>query len=178
MGSRGTILNHPYGSAPPLPSATFEGLGPTATANSGDFVKAAPNPASGLHSLFAHLESLLKRARKGEGPLEEGLVHKVRVTCRRLRVVLTVLPPESLRETARPVRSCLGRLRRVAGEVRDCDVHLRLLEELDKAEHHRKPTGLIDALAMAAEVSRMSGADRIPRLLHRVDRLARGLLVV
>lgn len=126
-------------------------MGPTATANSGDFVKAAPNPASGLHSLFAHLESLLKRARKGEGPLEEGLVHKVRVTCRRLRVVLTVLPPESLRETARPVRSCLGRLRRVAGEVRDCDVHLRLLEELDRARQDRKPAGLIDALAMARE---------------------------
>ncbi len=114
-------------------------------------MKAAPNPASGLHSLFAHLESLLRRARKGEGPLEAALVHKLRVTCRRLRVVLAVLPPESLRQAARPVRTAIGRLRRIAGEVRDCDVHLRLLEELDAAKPARKPHGLIESLAMARQ---------------------------
>ena len=65
--------------------------------------------------------------------------------------MLSVLPPDSLRRATRPVRSELGRLRRVAGEVRDCDVHLRLLEELDAAQHNRKPEGLIDALSMARD---------------------------
>ncbi len=144
------------------------------TTNPGDFVKAAPNPASGLHSLFAHLESLLRRARRAEGPLEASLVHKMRVTCRRLRVVLSVLPPDSLREAARPLRAALGRLRRIAGEARDCDVHLRLLEELDGARRDRKPDGLIDALAMTRDDRIRAGASLREHVdAFRIGRFAR-----
>lgn len=80
---------------------------------------------SRISSLVGQLESTLRQF--GEDSATEQHVHKLRTTVRRLEVALQSAPEAS---GTKRVRKQLTEIRRKAGEVRDLDVQLKLMEEL------------------------------------------------
>jgi exopolyphosphatase / guanosine-5'-triphosphate,3'-diphosphate pyrophosphatase len=96
--------------------------------------------------------------------LQPGHIHKFRVACRRLRVVLTLITSPELADASRKVRSIAGKLRRAAGELRDCDVHLELLRSTELQMNGVRPAGLDDALSLLAHDRHRSAAMFAERL--------------
>jgi len=94
-------------------------------------------------------------------------LHRARVASRRLREVLPVIEPESAGERhGRKIRRRVRRLTRALGGVRELDVALLLLDEL-QADHPDVGAG---AAATAAEVRR-DRAERLAEMLRRMDEM-------
>jgi CHAD domain-containing protein len=75
---------------------------------------------------------LAELAHKMPGSMSEDEVHKLRTTVRRVEVVLQ----SGKRRRKSKLDAQLKKLRKRAGTVRDFDVHLGMLKELDTAQQH------------------------------------------
>jgi CHAD domain-containing protein len=115
-------------------------------------------------------------ARWHKSPSEESL-HDFRISLRRCRGLLRVLRDEFPERDIQPLRLALARAAGSLGEVRDLDVMLELIAEVD---HHHKPPGKTDVLVRAIQRQRMARYNRAVRLFSgpswtriqaRIDRL-------
>ena len=109
-------------------------------------------------------------------PSEESL-HDFRISLRRCRGLLRVLKDEFPKRDIQPLRLALSRAAGCLGEVRDLDVMLELIAEVD---HHHKPPGKTDVLVKAIQRQRLARYNRAVRLFSgpswtriqaRIDRL-------
>lgn len=77
-----------------------------------------------LERRFAGVERMIDRVR-GEEPVAERAVHKLRVSTRRAGAGLALFGDHLSKERSRRVRRVLKRVRRAAGGARECDVFAR-----------------------------------------------------
>lgn len=77
-----------------------------------------------LERRFAGVERMIDRVR-GDGPVAERAVHKLRVSTRRAGAGLVLFGDHLSKERSRRVRRVLKRVRRAAGGARECDVFVR-----------------------------------------------------
>ncbi|GJQ30365.1 MAG: hypothetical protein HBSAPP03_22490 [Phycisphaerae bacterium] len=108
----------------------------------------------------------LRRARRDgasdPGKISSERVHAVRVTARRVVVAMRVFGPLVEKRDARRARAVVRGLRRAAGVLRDCDVHLALLTDLAS----RDAAGRLPAIAHAVgQVER----ERLVARTHLLD---------
>jgi CHAD domain-containing protein len=129
-----------------------------------------PQPAN----LFLRQSQMLKAAIAAciQSPSPKR-VHRLRTTTRRIEATLELLTLtvdiSGLDKQSRPLRRSLRKLRRAAGEVRDCDVHFDLLKAYGRTHDTRE---LFDYLTAARD----KAARDLDRLLrHRQKKVTRQL---
>jgi CHAD domain-containing protein len=107
---------------------------------------AAAGRSANPSALTKYIDALVQRLRELVPDAAAGksveAVHQARVTTRRLKAALDLLEPVTSKSRRKPLAKTLKKLRRRLGPVRDLDVMLAHLEELQR----RRP-----ALAPAAE---------------------------
>ena len=112
--------------------------------------------------------SLVSKIATSATPPSINDIHKLRVASRRLLVGLKLTSDAEGRLT-KQLRRVLKPLRSAAGQVRDCDVHHSLLQELaTQAPSDRAPRALADAVALI-NADRKSAADQIVTLARQLD---------
>ncbi len=134
--------------------------------------KSTPNPRrQALHEHVAHLRDSLRKLLKDPQPER---VHDVRSTTRRIQALLQLAqstPDDKDDKQSRKIKKAVKRfekafkpIRRASGELRDLDIHLKLLSTLP-AKPHLQPD--IDRLAQIVQHSRAKLAANLQNLLHK-----------
>jgi len=102
------------------------------------------------------------------GDDEAEAIHQLRIWTRRTAAALRLFAPALLAKPARRLRKTLRRLRRAAGLVRDCDVHLEQL----RSEAEKPPRRLIANLKHERRIGRRE-LKSLRNRLQKKERLAR-----
>jgi len=132
---------------------------------------ATDSAAALLVPAFKDLAKAMRRFQRAhnEGVDGEALaeaVHKVRVSSRRAGVTLVALRSSADSRAWKRLRRAVRRLRRAAGIIRDGDVHLRILRELE-----RQDVGLVGLgyLIEAVEQDRQQGLEQLWKVFGKVS---------
>jgi CHAD domain-containing protein len=123
----------------------------------------------------ATVDLFLRRLGRQPGKDPED-VHQLRVATRRLVAALSVFKPLLDPKLRRELRRCARRLRRLAGDVRDLDVHRAMLDSRRQALDESAAVALRRAFDTTARRAQRDLGRALPRWSVRFRRAARALV--